>query len=79
MRAPGQAQVGWNHDDLLIRANDSSLNDILRQVAAETGAQLDGLGQDQRVFGVYGPRSPQRGIVEAPGRGWLQPAADGRP
>jgi len=47
--------VTWNQDGLLIRAKDSSLNDILRQIAVNTGARVEGVGQDQRVFGVYGP------------------------
>jgi hypothetical protein len=40
---------------LEIEASNSSLNRILQQVAADTGAKLEGLAQDQRVFGTYGP------------------------
>ena len=37
------------------RTSNSSLNQILRQVAARTGAKLEGLSKDQLVFGSYGP------------------------
>jgi hypothetical protein len=52
---PRQARVSWDGRGLEIEASNSSLDQILRQVAAETGAKLEGLTQDQRVFGSYGP------------------------
>jgi hypothetical protein len=52
---PSQARVSWDGRGLEIEASNSSLNQILRQVAADTGAKLEGLRQDQRVFGRYGP------------------------
>jgi hypothetical protein len=52
---PNQARVSWDSHVLEIEAFNSSLNQILHQVAADTGAKLEGLGQDQRVFGSYGP------------------------
>jgi hypothetical protein len=52
---PNQARVTWDGRDLEIEASNSSLNQILHQVAADTGAKLEGLAQDQRVFGSYGP------------------------
>jgi hypothetical protein len=52
---PNQARVSWDSRGLEIEANNSSLNQILHQVAADTGAKLEGLTQDQRVFGSYGP------------------------
>lgn len=54
-RPPNRARVSWNSRGLEIEASNSSLNQILRQVAADTGAKLEGLTQDQRVFGSYGP------------------------
>jgi hypothetical protein len=52
---PNQARVSWGSRGLEIEASNSSLNQILHQVAADTGAKLEGLTQDQRVFGTYGP------------------------
>jgi hypothetical protein len=52
---PNRARVSWDGRGLEIEAANSSLNQILHQVAAETGAKLEGLTQDQRVFGSYGP------------------------
>jgi hypothetical protein len=52
---PNQAKVSWGSRGLEIEAFNSSLNQILHQVAADTGAKLEGLTTDQRVFGRYGP------------------------
>ena len=52
---PNQARVSWGSRGLEIEASNSSLNQILHQIAADTGAKLEGLTQDQRVFGSYGP------------------------
>jgi len=52
---PNQARVNWDSHGLEIEAFNSSLNQILHQVAADTGAKLEGLTRDQRVFGSYGP------------------------
>lgn len=54
-QSPNPARVDWNSRGLEIEAFNSSLNQILRQVAVDTGAKLEGLAQDQRVFGTYGP------------------------
>lgn len=50
-----QARVSWDGRDLKIVASNSSLDQVLHQVAALTGAKLEGLVQDQRIFGTYGP------------------------
>ena len=52
---PNPAIVRWNSGGLEIEASNSSLDQILRQVAVDTGAKLEGLTQDQRIFGNYGP------------------------
>jgi hypothetical protein len=52
---PNPAIVRWDSRGLEIEASNSSLEQILRQVAAETGAKLEGFTQDQRIFGSYGP------------------------
>jgi hypothetical protein len=54
-QSPNQARVSWDGHGLEIEASNSSLNEILHQVADDTGAKLEGLTQDQRVFGIYGP------------------------
>lgn len=52
---PNQAKVSWDSHALEIEASNSSLDQILHQVAADTGAKLEGFTEDQRVFGTYGP------------------------
>jgi hypothetical protein len=52
---PNPAKVRLDSRGLQIEATNSSLNQILRQVAAYTGAKLEGLTVDQPVFGSYGP------------------------
>jgi hypothetical protein len=54
-RSPSEAKVSWDDRGLEIEASNSSLNQILLRVADDTGAKLEGLTQDQRVFGSYGP------------------------
>ena len=45
---PNQAKVSWDSRGLEIDAFNSSLDQILQQVAADTGAKLEGLSGDQR-------------------------------
>ncbi|MGA2350665.1 MAG: hypothetical protein ABSF70_09560 [Terracidiphilus sp.] len=52
---PTQANVTWDSQGLRIDAANSSLRQILRDVAAATGAKVEGLESDERVFGAYGP------------------------
>ena len=52
---PNQASVIWDSHGLKIEAQNSSLQQILNDVAVETGAKIEGMGADQRVFGAYGP------------------------
>lgn len=47
--------VVWDSQGLSINATNASLQQILKDVATETGAKIDGMTTDQRVFGVYGP------------------------
>jgi hypothetical protein len=54
---PVPAKVTWDMRGLTIEANNSSLNEILTDVAAATGAKVDGKAGDERVFGSYGPGS----------------------
>jgi hypothetical protein len=59
---PNPAVVRWDRRGLEIEAANSSLNQVLHQVAADTGAKLKGLAQDQRLFGSYGP-GPERDVL----------------
>lgn len=52
---PAEATITWDSHGLRIDADNSSLEQILDQVATVTGAKVEGLGADQRVFGSYGP------------------------
>ncbi len=52
---PAEASVVFDSRGLHIAASNSSLAQILNQVSTETGAKVEGMGADQRVFGTYGP------------------------
>ena len=59
---PAAATVSWDKQVLKIDAANSSLQQILSQVTSQTGAKMEGLGQDERVFGDYGP-GPARDVL----------------
>jgi hypothetical protein len=59
---PVEASVTWNSKGLRIEAANSSLQQILEGVSAATGAKVEGLEADQRIFGVYGP-GPARDVL----------------
>jgi hypothetical protein len=59
---PAEAQVVWDSQGLTIVASNSSLSQILRDIATDTGAKVEGLNQDERVFGTYGP-GPAREVI----------------
>ncbi len=53
---PVDATVVWDSHGLRIDAHNSSLGQILKDVATNTGTKVEGLGNaDVRVFGTYGP------------------------
>jgi hypothetical protein len=52
---PARASVLCDIHGLRIDAQNSSLQQILQDVAAATGVKVEGMGVDERVFGVYGP------------------------
>ena len=54
---PHRAQVTYVDGQLNVRADNSSLNQILRSISRRTGLKITGGVQDQRVFGNYGPAS----------------------
>ena len=53
--SPNKAAVTWDSSGLKIQANNASLHQILNEVSADTGAKVEGIGADERVFGEYGP------------------------
>ena len=53
-----QAQVNYSGGLLAVRADNSSLNGILRDVARATGMKITGGVADERVYGSYGPGEP---------------------
>ena len=59
---PAPAKITWDSHGLTVEADNSSLAEILKEVATETGAKLDGKVGDERVFGSYGP-GPARDII----------------
>jgi hypothetical protein len=59
---PVPAAITWNSQGLLIDAANSSLEQILMEVATLTGAKLEGFDADQRVFGAFGP-GPARDVL----------------
>lgn len=59
---PKPAKVTWDSRGLEIQASNSSLDQILHEVATDIGAKVQGLSQDQRIFGTYGP-GPARDVL----------------
>jgi len=53
--APTPATVVWDSRGLQVTASNSSLNRILREISIDTGTRIEGYGQDERIFGSYGP------------------------
>jgi hypothetical protein len=58
-KPPQPAKVTLQAGDLAVQADNSSLTQILHDLSSSTGMSVDGLSQDQRVFGSYGPASPR--------------------
>jgi hypothetical protein len=55
---PHRATVTYSQGQLTITANNSSLNQILRDISRQTGMTITGGVADERVFGHYGPSAP---------------------
>jgi hypothetical protein len=53
--SPSKATIGWDSRGLRIVADNSSLQQILKEVSDTTGIEIEGLSGDERVFGSYGP------------------------
>ena len=63
-RPPQRAQITYADGVLSISADNSSLNQILRQIATDTGMKITGGVADERVFGRYGPADPAQILAE---------------
>jgi hypothetical protein len=61
---PEEASVVWDSHGLFIQASNSSLDQILNDISLKTGAKVEGMGADERVFGTYGP-GPARDVLTA--------------
>jgi hypothetical protein len=57
-----EASVVWDSHGLTIDAANSSLEQILKDFSTATGAKVEGLSADQRVFGAFGP-APAREVL----------------
>jgi hypothetical protein len=52
---PAKPEISWDSHGLRIAASNASLHQILDDVSTATGAKVEGMGADERVFGDYGP------------------------
>ncbi len=57
------AQVTVAPGTLAIKADNSSLSQILQEISKSTGMKVDGLGRDDRIFGSYGPGEPREVLL----------------
>jgi hypothetical protein len=57
---PRRADVTYTNGLLSVTANNSSLNQILREISRQTGMKITGGVNDERVFGTYGPSAPAK-------------------
>jgi hypothetical protein len=61
---PAEASIVWDSHGLFIQASNSSLDQILNDVSLKTGAKVEGMGADERVFGTYGPGAVRDVLTE---------------
>ena len=54
-----RAEVTYASGLISVNANNSSLNQILREIARQTGMKITGGVHEERVFGHYGPATPE--------------------
>jgi hypothetical protein len=59
---PSDASVTWDSHGLRVVAANSSLSQIMKAISTQTGATLEGMNKDERIFGVYGP-GPARDVI----------------
>jgi hypothetical protein len=61
---PAPATIAWDSHGLRITASNASLQQIMQDVATTTGTAVEGLGDDVRVYGVYGPGQTRDVLLE---------------
>jgi hypothetical protein len=61
---PAAPMVTWDSHGLRISAANASLSRILDEVSTETGAKVEGVSGDERVFGEYGPGQARDVLAE---------------
>lgn len=64
LKPPTPAQIHWDGKQLTIAANNSSLQEVIASISAQTHVPVTGLQSDQRLFGNYGPGTPQQVLAE---------------
>jgi hypothetical protein len=77
---PHHAQVTYTAGTLSVLASNSSLNQILREISHETGIKISGGVTDERVFGQYGPDTPEQilsALLDGTGSNMLLVQGDG--
>jgi hypothetical protein len=62
--SPAAPKVTWDSQGLHISAANASLSRILDEVSTETGAKVEGVAGDERVFGEYGPGQARDVLAE---------------
>ncbi len=63
-RPARHAEVTYSQGQLAVKADNSSLNQILREIGRQTGIKITGGVTDERVFGNYGP-APTSDVLAA--------------
>ena len=61
---PAPATIAWDSHGLRITAANASLQQIMKDVSTTTGTTVEGLGNDVRVYGVYGPGQTRDVLLE---------------
>lgn len=56
--SPHMAEIRYDGTSITVAADDSSLTQILHEIARQTGMKITGRIAEDRVFGTYGPASP---------------------
>jgi len=54
-KPPKPAEVIFSNGMVTVKADNSSLNQILAEIALQTGMKITGGVADERVYGTYGP------------------------
>ncbi len=79
-RSSKRAEVAFTSGQLTIKADNSSLNLILREIGRQTGIKITGGVPEERVFGTYGPGAPDvilAELLDGAGSNMLLIASDG--